>query len=215
MIFIRVFDDVTSFLLTTYRRFSDDTAPELRIRAVQQMSQAELRLVDTQTQQGRPAEIRANLAVSPCILLVHAERVGDIQAGGDEWTGAPDRDRAIEGFSVRFQHELSDVDLEYAGTLGRDWTTPWAQAGAFCGSRGMSLPLLGFTMRLFGPSAERFSCTYWGAFADGTELGPISGGMPCLGTVPLTAMRIQVSARADRQQAPSPAPTDRARRRLR
>ena len=63
--------------------------------------------------------------------------------------------------------------------LGRNWLSPWVEAGKFCGSRGMALPLLGLKVRLKGAAAKTFECSYSATFVDGSAVGPVSGGEAC------------------------------------
>jgi hypothetical protein len=199
MFFLRVIDDSTNFLLTTYRRFADDPAPQLRIRAVQYMSQMGLTVVDPQAPIQPAATANESMASHSLVLLAHVERIGDVVVGSGEVAGSPGYDHSIEGFSIKLQNELVGVDVEYQGILGIDWFTPWAAPGDFCGSRGMSLPLRGFKIRLGHEAAEKFSCTYWGTFASGSNVGPISDGGPCISDTALTGIRMTISERPTKQ----------------
>jgi hypothetical protein len=74
---------------------------------------------------------------------------------------------------------VTPADLEYQAVLGRDWLSPWVEGGQFCGSRGMSLPLLGLRLRLRGEAAKNFECSYSATFVDGSSIGPVPAGEAC------------------------------------
>ena len=123
---------------------------------------------------GRPA-----VAPERMELVAHIYGRGDVGNHVGSWTGEPGSKRWIEGFGIA---ELGDVPasgLEYQAVLGRGWLSPWSEGGQFCGSRGMSLPILGLRVRLRGPAADTHEIELSATFVDGTEVGPVSAGEPC------------------------------------
>ena len=112
-------------------------------------------------------------------MLAHIQGEGDVGQMLGERVGQPGSGRWIEGFAVAPTNGIAVADIEYQAVLGRDWLSPWVEGGQFCGSRGMSLPLLGLRLRLRGAAAEAFDCTYSASFVDGTSVGPIAAGEPC------------------------------------
>lgn len=109
----------------------------------------------------------------------HVHLRGDITARLGEWIGDRGTGRWIEGFSIAPAGLIALEDIEYQALLGRGWLSPWATGGQFCGSRGMSLPLLGVRVRLRGQASEHYDCFYSATFVDGTAIGPVSNGQPC------------------------------------
>jgi hypothetical protein len=133
---------------------------------------------------GAPAQA-AGVATSPAVeVLAHVSRMGDVTARLGEWVGRRGSQQAVEGVAVA-PHGGGDLDgivpsdLEYQAVLGRGWLSPWVEGGAFCGSRGMALPVLGLRVRLRGAAAETFVCRYSATFVDGTEIGPVEDGEAC------------------------------------
>ena len=95
------------------------------------------------------------------------------------WIGEPGGNRWIEGFAITAAGALPPEDVEYQAVLGRGWLSPWSNGGQYCGSRGMSLPILGLRIRLRDASAASHRVQLWARFVDGTELGPLDGDMVC------------------------------------
>jgi hypothetical protein len=198
--YLRVAGGTASVLLTIYKMAGGMVAPELRISLVQPPN-------------GPRAENKAaaSLPSEPLRLLAHIERAGDITGTGGDWVGQPGSRGALEGFAVTPSGEVRPEDIEYQAILGSDWTTPWLAGGEFCGSRGLSLPLLGVRMRLRGDAAKTHQCTYWGSFAGVGEIGPATDGAACAnGGATLEALRVVLSRRATTPQprptAPAPRP---------
>lgn len=140
----------------------------------------------------------------PLSLLAHIERLGDITVQGGRWAGAPGSKASLEGFAISPEAGLSPADIEYQAVLGIDWRTPWASDGAFCGSRGLSLPLLGIAVRLSARAAATHTVAYWGSFG-GQLVGPVSDGEVCAGTgAPLEAIRVTINIRGEQPALPKP-----------
>ena len=159
-------------------------------------------------------------AATPVAAAASAEMVAHIQGRGDvlakfgDWMGEPKSERWIEGFALAPRGKLVAGDIEYQAVLGRGWLSPWAEGGQYCGSRGMSLPILGLRVRLRGEMAERYDCMVEASFVDGTRVGPLDNGEPCQAASlsPLEAFQVKLVAR---NEAPATIPTaasDRARK---
>ncbi len=144
-------------------------------------------------QPGKAAEIVAHLQVR-----------GDVAVKLGDWMGEPGSKHWIEGFAVSPKGPVGPGDIEYQAVLGRGWLSPWAEGGQYCGSRGMSLPILGLRMRLRGEAADRYDCVVEASFVDGTRVGPLDNGEPCQADsmAPLEAFKITVVAR-DAGEAPA------------
>ena len=118
--------------------------------------------------QGKPIEVSA-----------HIYGRGDVAGRLGEWMGERGSNRWIEGFGLMPSEEVAPSDIEYQAVLGRGWLSPWAEGGQFCGSRGMSLPILGLRARLRGDAASTHTLSVSASFVDGTQIGPVSDGEPC------------------------------------
>ena len=103
--------------------------------------------------------------------------------------------RWIEGFGLMPGDGIAVSDIEYQAVLGRDWQSPWSEGGQFCGSRGMSLPLLGMRVRLRGTAAKTHTLSISATFVDGTEIGPVTDGEACEAPSlsPLEAFKVTLS----------------------
>jgi hypothetical protein len=177
-------------LLTVYKLAGAMAPPELRISMIQQAAA-----------RGSAPVPEPALTSEALKLLAHVERAGDVVVQGGVWVGQPGSRGAIEGFSVLAGGGIDPEDIEYQAILGSDWTTPWYSNGEFCGSRGLSLPLLGVRIRLRGETAKSHALSYWGSFVGVGEVGPIEGGAVCGGSgAPLEALRVVLKRR---QAAPS------------
>ncbi len=147
------------------------------------------------------------------LLTVHVEGMGDRTERSGAWVGDTAGQRSIEGFSLTLPAGVAASEVEYQGIMGEDWRTPWFEAGAFCGSRGLQLPLLGFRLRLVGDAAARFECRAYGQFARHGAVGPVGSGEDChASNMPLTAMRVDFLPR-ETPAAPAPAAAKPARAR--
>ena len=130
--------------------------------------------------------------------MAHVYGRGDVGAALGEWVGEPGGQRWIEGFAIAPRDGVDPGDLEYQAVLGQGWLSPWAEGGQFCGSRGMSLPILGLRVRLRGAAAERFDAAVTASFLDGSTVGPVLDGAVCESgsLAPLEAFRVVLRPRA-------------------
>lgn len=162
-----------SLLLTTYQIEGANAAPLLRVN----------RIADFVTQDQASASPLAPTPATPAgpavSGLVHVGGQGDVLLGADGWAGAQGGSGGlVEGFVIAAPAGFEPTDVEYQGVLGVDWTTPWTGAGEFCGSRGLALPLLGFTVRLSARVGAVLRCTYRARFQDGS-VAEASDGTVC------------------------------------
>ena len=143
-------------------------------------------------------------------MVAHIQGRGDVLAKLGEWMGEAGSQRWIEGFALAPRGKLGASDIEYQAVLGRGWLSPWAEGGQYCGSRGMSLPILGLRARLRGEMAERYDCMVEASFVDGTRIGPLDNGEPCQAPSlsPLEAFQVKLIERQDLAAA-APAPRTR------
>jgi hypothetical protein len=171
---VRVAKGPAQILVTVYQAptASPDSAPRLQV----------MRLGADQPGETRAPAAQAAvpiIASDAADVVVHIQGVGDQAAQISEWAGAKGSRRWIEGFSLTPHQSVAPADIEYQAVLGRGWLSPWIEGGKFCGSRGMALPLLGLKVRLKGPAAKSFDCSYSASFVDGSAIGPVSGGETC------------------------------------
>jgi len=144
-----------------------------------------------------PPAVSAQAPGRPAEIVAHVHGRGDLGGRLGEWVGERGSKRWIEGFAIAPPAGLEEGDIEYQAVLGRDWLSPWAEGGQFCGSRGMSLPILGLRARLRGRAAETREIALAATFVDGSSAGPVEGGQGCQAEsfAPLEAFRIEMRAR--------------------
>jgi hypothetical protein len=193
---VRVTRPQTRLLITTYLPGTDASARPPKIQ-IQRLGDVASRVPAAPVPTVQPAPPLAPVVQATsqeAAVTAHLQRTGDATEALGDWMGTPGDGRWIEGFSVTPPDGLAPADLEYQAVLGRGWLSPWMSGGEFCGSRGMSLPLLGFRVRLRQGSKAPFTCEYEGAFTDGARIGPVRDGGPCeaASLAPLEAFRLSI-----------------------
>jgi hypothetical protein len=137
-------------------------------------------------------------------VMAHIQSRGDVGARFGDWLGAPGGGNWIEGFAIAAPEGIEPRDFSYQAVLGRGWLSPWVEAGQYCGSRGMALPLLGLRLRLQREAAEQFELGCSATFTDGSAAGPMRSDETCEGIklAPLEAMQVTLTPRLN--VAPKP-----------
>jgi hypothetical protein len=156
--------------------------------------------------QPQPQAQQAQAASGPFEVAAHIYGRGDVAGRLGEWMGERGSKRWIEGFGLQPARDVPVSDLEYQAVLGRGWLSPWVEGGQFCGSRGMSLPILGLRVRLRGASAQRYAGVVAATFVDGTQIGPVGEGEACE-SPSLAALEAFIVMLQPKQAAAHPAPT--------
>jgi Clostridial hydrophobic W len=178
---VRVTDGSAQILVTIYQHKGLDAAPRLQVLRLSGEPDAasEPAVAPKAPAAGNaPAADPAAPVANPDVMA-HIQRMGDVGCSLGEWLGLKGSRQWVEGFGLAPLDGIAAEDLEYQAVLGRNWLSPWVEAGKFCGSRGMALPLLGLKVRLKGPAAKTLECSYSATFVDGTEVGPVSAGDAC------------------------------------
>ncbi len=208
---VRVAQGPAQILVTIYQapNASAEAAPRLQVLRLS----AEPVAAPAAAQAAAPSAPRpsARAVAADAEMVGHLQRTGDVGAKIGEWLGVRGSKLWIEGFSIAPAAGLpggAAESLEYQGVLGRDWLSPWVEGGAFCGSRGMALPLLGLAVRLKGEAARTHLCEVTATFADGTMVGPLTGGevAQAESLAPLEAVRVDIRPRPAAAAAPAVRP---------
>ena len=131
-------------------------------------------------------------------VLAHIQGRGDVGAKFGDWLGESGSNSWIEGFSIAAPEGIAPADFTYQAVLGRGWLSPWVEAGEYCGSRGMALPLLGLRVRLSGEAAEHYEISCSGSFVGGAVAGPVGNDETCEAETlaPLEAVQIVLTPRS-------------------
>lgn len=178
---VRVTDGSAQILVTIYQHKGMDAAPRLQVlRLSGEPNPATA--AEPGAAPGHPtrnASVNAPASTANPNVMAHIQRMGDVGCALGEWLGISGSRQWVEGFGLAPLDGFEPEDLEYQAVLGRNWLSPWVEAGKFCGSRGMALPLLGFKVRLKGTAAKTLECSYSATFVDGSSVGPVSGGETC------------------------------------
>jgi GT2 family glycosyltransferase len=147
--------------------------------------------------QSGPPAAAASLSVH---IVTHVRTRGDLQFVDAPWAGRVGPGLWIESFTVRPLEHLSAHDVEYKGLTGSGFETPWLSDNSACGTKGMSVPLVGFAVRLRPTAATApFDCEYSGYFQSGLTVGPLRNGAPCRSSVandPLEGIQVRLVRRA-------------------
>jgi hypothetical protein len=153
----------------------------------------------------------------PLQIGAHIRSRGDMNFADVPWAGRVAPGLWIESFSVRPLQGFSAQDIEYKGLTGSGFETPWLSDDKMCGTKGMSVPLVGFAVRLKpSAAAAAYDCEYSGYFQSRVTVGPLRNGAPCRSTVandPLEGIQVRLVRRglfqspaAARSEKSSPQP---------
>jgi hypothetical protein len=141
----------------------------------------------------------------PIQVGAHIRTRGDMIFCDAPWAGRVSPGLWIESFCVRPLERFSVHDIEYKGLTGSGFETPWLSDERMCGTQGMSVPLVGFAVRLKpSPATAAYDCEYSGYFQSGTTVGPQRNGAPCRSNVandPLEGIQILIVKRAMKSAA--------------
>lgn len=188
---VRVEQGPAQILVTVYQTPEGaHEAPKLQVMRLSE---------ETQGGAQAPAPSASPPAASDSVeIIAHIYGRGDVGGRFGEWVGERGGKRWIEGFAIVPPAGIPASDLEYQAVLGRDWLSPWTEGGQFCGSRGMSLPILGLRARLRGKTAGTHALTVSASFVDGTSAGPAPAEDGCQSDSysPLEAIQLEMQPRA-------------------
>ena len=193
---VRVTGGPAQVLVTVYQDLDGQRdAPKLQVirlteAASEGVAAPAIQLVESPEDAGTPTAEGRSIEVA-----AHIYGRGDVGGVLGDWMGDRGSKRWIEGFGLMPGDGIAVSDIEYQAVLGRDWQSPWSEGGQFCGSRGMSLPLLGMRIRLRGAAAKTHTLAISATFVDGTEVGPVTDGEACeaASLSPLEAFKVTLS----------------------
>ena len=198
-VLVRIKNQPAQVLVTIYQLANmPDSSPRLQVR--QLLGEAHIAANATQPPAPEPAATPAG----PSDVTAHIQSRGDIGAKFGEWMGEKGSKNWIEGFAIHAPVEIDPAELTYQAVLGRGWLSPWVDAGQYCGSRGMALPLLGIRIRLSGSAAEQYDISYSATFVGGASSGPVGNDETCEAETlaPLEAFQIILTPRGRKGAKP-------------
>ena len=106
----------------------------------------------------RGVALAAEDSVGTIQILGHVAGIGDVVAASNAWVAGPTAPSRIEGIAIEWLQRPSDIDLRYAVKFSKPAgaKTQMVAAGAFAGTRGRALPLVGVVIELFGKRAQDY-----------------------------------------------------------
>jgi hypothetical protein len=182
---LRVSGARSAVLVTVYQaKGTKAAAPQLQVVRVSGAAEAEAAagnpaVAGQAALPQAPAPAQAARTPREVTVVAHIYSLGDVGGNIGEWIGEPGSKRWIEGFALAPAGIVPIDEVEYQAVLGRGWLSPWSPGGQFCGSRSMSLPILGLRVRLRGEAAKTHRIVLEATFIDGSTVGPVGDGEPC------------------------------------
>lgn len=204
---VRVTGGAAPVLVTIYQDPSgQQDAPKLQVIRLTEADAAGPALAPTRPADPAPEPEEPPLQGKDIEVAAHIYGRGDVGGRLGRWMGERGSKRWIEGFGLMPGGGVAASDLEYQAVLGRNWQSPWSEGGQFCGSRGMSLPILGLRIRLRGAAAKTHKLSVSASFVDGTQVGPVSDGEVCEAPSlsPLEAFQVMLEPLKAAQDRPAP-----------
>ncbi len=193
-VLVRIKNKPAQVLVTIYQLANlPDASPRLQVR--QLLGEAQM---PANAPAAAPPPAPPAPAAAPANLMAHIQTRGDVGARFGDWLGEKGSQNWIEGFAITAPEGVAASDLTYQAVLGRGWLSPWVEAGQYCGSRGMALPLLGLRIRLSGEAAEQYDLSYSATFVGGASAGPVGNDETCEAETlaPLESFQVQLIPRA-------------------
>lgn len=169
---VRVNHDHAGLLVTTYRDPNlQQEGPRLQVLRLgsDNVKEREVLLSEDEV----TAEKKEEVQVQVQDIQAHIQRRGDCSVALGSWVGEIGSQAWIEGFVINPLRDIAVGDIEYQAVLGKGWLSPWVECGHFCGSRGMSLPVLGLRVRLKGMAAQKWTLRLAASFTDGTKIDAV------------------------------------------
>lgn len=210
---VRVTGGAAPVLVTIYQDPSgQQDAPKLQVIRLTEADAAGPALTPARPADPAPEPAEPPLQGKDIEVAAHIYGRGDVGGRLGRWMGERGSKRWIEGFGLMPGSGVAASDIEYQAVLGRDWQSPWSEGGQFCGSRGMSLPILGLRIRLRGAAAKTHRVSVSASFVDGTEVGPVSDGEACEAPSlsPLEAFQVMLEPLKPAQDRPAPQRSEQA-----
>ncbi len=203
---VRVTGGAAPVLVTIYQDPSgQQDAPKLQVIRLTEASAESPAAATARPADPAPDRTEPPVQGKDIEVAAHIYGRGDVAGRLGRWMGERGSKRWIEGFGLIPSAGVAASDIEYQAVLGRNWQSPWSEGGQFCGSRGMSLPILGLRVRLRGAAAKTHKLSVAASFVDGTQVGPVSDGEVCEAPSlsPLEAFQVMLEPLKQAQGAPA------------
>jgi len=202
-VLVRIKNQPAQVLVTIYQLANmPDASPRLQVR--QLVGEAHIAANAPPPPAANAAPPVPQAAQEPANIVAHIQSRGDVGTKFGEWLGEKGSQNWIEGFAITAPDGVNPSDFTYQAVLGRGWLSPWVDAGQYCGSRGMALPLLGLRIRLSGEAAERYEISYCATFIGGASCGPVGNDETCEAEMlaPLESFQLVLTPRGRKASKP-------------
>jgi hypothetical protein len=122
------------------------------------------------------SQIGSHVALDRLKIVGHVAGIGDVTARADEWVAGPSAPARIEGLSIVWPGKPDDLDIRYCVRLARPHAVSgrMMELGAYAGTRGRALPIVGIRFEMSGPAASSFRLVSEAAFL-GAPIARTSG----------------------------------------
>jgi hypothetical protein len=125
---------------------------------------------------GRSPNAKSHIDLDRLKIIGHVAGIGDVTTGADEWVAGPSTPARIEGLSIAWPGKPDDLDIRYCVRLARPHAVSGRMMGlgAYAGTRGRALPIVGVRLEMSGPAASSFRLVSEAAFL-GAPIARTSG----------------------------------------
>jgi hypothetical protein len=122
------------------------------------------------------SQIDSDVALDRLRIIGHVAGIGDVTARADEWVAGPTAPARIEGLSIVWPGKPDDLDIRYCVRLARPHAVSgrMMELGAYAGTRGRALPIVGIRFEMSGSAAPSFRLVSEAAFL-GAPIARTSG----------------------------------------
>jgi hypothetical protein len=156
------------------------TAATVKVEMLSQGETSEARLAPPATGAtvgiGYSPGAKSHVDLDRLKIIGHVAGIGDVTARADEWVAGPSAPARIEGLSIVWPGKPDDLDIRYCVKLARPHAVSGRMMGlgAYAGTRGRALPIVGIRLEMSGVAASSFRLVSEAAFL-GAPIARTSG----------------------------------------
>lgn len=155
----------------------------------------------------------APVDLSALRLLGHLAGRGDTLVALGDWLGGPVAPTRIEGISIDWPQRPANFNIRHAvrvGSMGEPKATDFVEVGAYSGTRGRALPLVGASFEVFGAASSGYEITADALFLGSPQMR-VTGQRVVVsgptGREPLVGLRLQINSTKGATQPAATNPT--------
>ncbi|EGG23723.1 hypothetical protein DFA_05857 [Cavenderia fasciculata] len=112
-------------------------------------------------------------------ILVHLEKIADVNGVGGEFVGTRGQCRRLEGFRLQWNKPVEGLSFTYMAHLQNIGDVSWVNEGQFIGTRGECRRLEGFAIKLTGSLASQYKIQYSAHLEGHGDTSTYSNGEYC------------------------------------